>query len=123
MLSKNTGEGVHLIKKLPAVSLQASKFTKNELLDTSFSRILARFLFIVLFLGIISWKGVSCFSREGFFQMGWGGFIFKWGGVPHGVASVLVGGGFEKICKMGGMPPCPPRSPHYGKPCPPHPPY
>ena len=71
MLSKNTGEGVHLIKKLPAVSLQASKFTKNELLDTSFSRILARFLFIVLFLGIISWKGVSCFNGGGsVFQMG-----------------------------------------------------
>ena len=31
MLSKNTCEGVHLIKKLPAISLQASKFTKNEL--------------------------------------------------------------------------------------------
>ena len=87
MLSKNTGEGVHLIKKLPAVSLQASKFTKNELLDTSFSRILARFLFIVLFLGIISWKSVSCFSREGFFQMGGGA---PWGGISFG------GGGFRK---------------------------
>ena len=27
MLSKNTCEGLHLIKKLPAISLQASKFT------------------------------------------------------------------------------------------------
>ena len=43
MLSKNTNEGVHLIKKLPAIRLQVSKFTKNELLHTSFSRILARF--------------------------------------------------------------------------------
>ena len=43
MLSKNTCEGVHLIVKLPAISLQASKFTKNELLHTYFSRILARF--------------------------------------------------------------------------------
>ena len=43
MMSKNTCEGVHLIKKLPAISLQASKFTKNELLHTYFSRILARF--------------------------------------------------------------------------------
>ena len=43
MLSKNTCEGVHLIVKLPAISLQASKFTKNELLQTYFSRILARF--------------------------------------------------------------------------------
>ena len=39
MLSKNTCEGVHLIVKLPAISLQASKFTKNELLQTYFSRI------------------------------------------------------------------------------------
>ena len=43
MLSKNTNEGVHLIVKLPAISLQACKFTKNELLHTHFSRILARF--------------------------------------------------------------------------------
>ena len=32
MLLKNTCEGVHLIIKLPAISLQACKFTKNELL-------------------------------------------------------------------------------------------
>ena len=43
MMSKNTCEGVHFIKKLPAISLQASKFTKNELLHTFFSRILGRF--------------------------------------------------------------------------------
>ena len=43
MLSKNTCEGVQLIVKLPAIGLQASKFTKNELLRTYFSRILARF--------------------------------------------------------------------------------
>ena len=36
MLSKNTCEGVQLIVKLPAISLQASKFTKNELLHTYF---------------------------------------------------------------------------------------
>ena len=36
ILSKNTSEGVHLIVKLPAISLQASKFTKNELLHTYF---------------------------------------------------------------------------------------
>ena len=41
--SKNTCEGVHLMVKLPAISLQASKFTKNELLHIYFSRILARF--------------------------------------------------------------------------------
>ena len=33
MLSKNTCEGVHLIVKLPAISLQ---FTKDELLHTYF---------------------------------------------------------------------------------------
>ena len=42
-LSKNTCEGVYLIVKLPAKSLKACKFTKNELLHTYFSRILARF--------------------------------------------------------------------------------
>ena len=42
MLSKNTCEGVHLIIKLPAKSLQACEFTENEL-HTYFSRILARF--------------------------------------------------------------------------------
>ena len=43
MVLKNTCEGVNLLVKLPAVSLQACKFTKNELLQTYFSRILARF--------------------------------------------------------------------------------
>ena len=43
MLLENTSEGVHLIVKLPAISLQAYKFTKNELLHTYFLRILARF--------------------------------------------------------------------------------
>ena len=43
MLSKNTCEGVYLIIKLPAISLQAYKFTKNEFLHRNFSRILARF--------------------------------------------------------------------------------
>ena len=36
MLSKNTCEGVHLIVKLPAISLQASKFPKTELLHSYF---------------------------------------------------------------------------------------
>ena len=38
---KNTYEGVHLLVKLPAKSLQACEFTKNEVLHTYFSRILA----------------------------------------------------------------------------------
>ena len=36
ILSKNTCEGVHLIVNLLAISLQACKFTKNELLHTFF---------------------------------------------------------------------------------------
>ena len=43
MLTKNTCERVHLIVKLQAISLKACRFTKNELLHTYFSRILARF--------------------------------------------------------------------------------
>ena len=42
-LLKNTCEGVYLLVKLPAINLQASKFTKYELLHAYFSRILARF--------------------------------------------------------------------------------
>ena len=42
-LLKNTYEGVHLLVKLPAKSLQACEFTKNEVLHTYFSRILAWF--------------------------------------------------------------------------------
>ena len=43
MQSENTCEGVNLIGKLPAISLQAFKFTKNEVLHKYFSRILPRF--------------------------------------------------------------------------------
>ena len=43
MVLKNTREGVHLSVKLPVISLQACKFTKNELLYTKFSMILGRF--------------------------------------------------------------------------------
>ena len=50
-----------------------------------------KLLFIVLFLGIISWKGASCFN-------GLGGFIFKLGvGVPHGGASGLMGSFSKKL--------------------------
>ena len=40
---KNTYEEVHLLVKLLVISLQAWKFTKNELLHTYFWWILARF--------------------------------------------------------------------------------
>ena len=68
------------IYNMPAISLQASKFTKNELLHTYFQGFQLEFkLFIVLFLGIISWKVL-----------------------------VLMGGFFEKNFRMGGVPPHPP---------------
>ena len=72
MLSKNTCEGVHLIVKLPAISLQACKFTKNELLHTYFSRILARFN-VIIYCAF----SISRFNGGFVFQMGgMGGFIF-----------------------------------------------
>ena len=43
MVLTNTCEGGHQLVKLPALSLQACKFTKNELFHTYFSRILASF--------------------------------------------------------------------------------
>ena len=36
MLLKSSCEGVYLLVKLPAISLQACKFTRNELLHTYF---------------------------------------------------------------------------------------
>ena len=52
-----------LIYCMPAISLQACKFTKNELLHTYFQGFQLEFklLFIVLFLEISSWKVVSRF--------------------------------------------------------------
>ena len=35
-VKKNTCEGVHLLVKLPPISLQACKFTKNEVIHTYF---------------------------------------------------------------------------------------
>ena len=74
MLSENTCEGVHMTVKLPAISLQVCRFTKNELLHTCFQGFSLDFklLIIVLFLEIISWKSVSCFNGEFVFQMGGG---------------------------------------------------
>ena len=67
MPSKNTCEEVHFILKLPAISMQACKFTRNELLRTYFSRILARFQVIVY----------CAFTRNHFME---GRFAFQWGG-------------------------------------------
>ena len=65
---KNTCEGVHLIVvKLPAISLQACK--PANLLKMNFFTLIFqglqldfKLLIIVLFLGIISWKGASRFN-------------------------------------------------------------
>ena len=60
----------------------------------------------MLFLRIISWKGVSCFNGErgrgGVFQMGRASFLS--GGVPHEGASTSVGGGFSKKIVRWGNP-------------------
>ena len=61
---------------------------------------------------MISWNGVSCFTEGFVFQMGGASFLsVGGGGCPWG-ASVLVGGGFEKNCKMGAAP----HAPTMGKP-------
>ena len=70
---KNTCGGVHLIVKLLAISLQACKFTKNELFYTYFSRILARFKVIIY----------CAFSRNHFIEgrllrVSMGGVFFRW---------------------------------------------
>ena len=115
MLSKNTCEGVHLIVKLPAISLQACKFSKNELLPTYFLRILLdlKLLFIVHFLCIISLKDASRFNGGFVFQMERASFL-SGGCTPWGT-SVLMGGGgglLKKVMGWGwGVSPPPPMSP------------
>ena len=79
MLSKNSCEGVHLIVKLPAISLEACKFTKNELLHAYFSRILARFYLLF----------ICAFSRNHFIE---GCFTFQWGGGVGGGGVFQMGG-------------------------------
>ena len=68
----------------------------------------------MLFLEIISWKGVSCLKGGRGGSDGGEGFIFNGGGCPMVGASVLVGGFSEKNRKMGDVPM--PPTPHYGKP-------
>ena len=69
-----------------------------------------KLLFIVLFLGIISWRGVSCFNGGICFSDGRASFLSL--GMPHRGASVLMGGFSKKIAGWGGTPA--PRC--YGKP-------
>ena len=55
-------------------------------------------IFVVFFLGIISWKGASLFNGRVVFHL-WS-FMFKCGGTPWGI-SVLMGGGcypFSMTC-------------------------
>ena len=96
MLSKNTCEGVHFLVQLPAIGLQACKFTKTELLRTYFWRILARFSVITYcaFLGIISWKGASRCNGWGLFFRWWGASFLS-GGHPMGGIG-FDGVGFRK---------------------------
>ena len=63
ILPKNTCEGVHFIVKLPAISLQACKFTKSEL-HTYFWRILARFLVIIYCAFSRNHLMEGCFDRN-----------------------------------------------------------
>ena len=119
MLSKNTCEGVHLIVKLLAISLQACKFTKMNFFTHVFEGFWLDFkLFFVLFLEIISWKG-GCFMSQSRGVWGGGhcfsdrGISFLCGGgrgrVPHRGASVLMGERvFEKNCWTRGGGPSPP---------------
>ena len=70
-----------------------------------------KLVFIVLCLGIISWKGASRYNGGGLFFRWGASFLSGWCG-PWG-ASVLMGGGaVKKNCRMGDPP-----TPHYGKPC------
>ena len=72
-------EGVHLIVKLPAIILQAGKFTKNQHLHIYFSRILARFKVIIY----------CAFSSNHFMEEC---FTFQW-----------VGGGGRVVFQIGGL--------------------
>ena len=93
MLPKNTCEGVHLIVKLPAISLQASKFTKNELLQTYFSRILDRFKVIIYFAFSRNHFMEGCFMFQGGLFLRWGASFLSEGGAPWGGHRFWWGGG------------------------------
>ena len=57
----------------------------------------------MVFLGIISWKGVSCFNGGVCFSDRGASFLSGGGeGVPHGGGINFGGGGVQKNCKMGG---------------------
>ena len=64
---------------------------------------------MVLFLGIISWKGASYFNGGGCFSDGGGDLIFKWRGAPWGGIGFDDGrrGVSKKIVGWEGVPPMP----------------
>ena len=99
-LLKNTYEGVHLLVKLSAISLQACKFTKNKLLHAYFSRILARFW-------VICWDFPRNHFMEGGSRFNGGNSFLSWGGGrPIGRHQFCRGrGGFENDRRIGGLPP------------------
>ena len=110
MQLKNTCEGIHLVKKLPAISLQAFKFT----IKMNFTHIFKDFGWILSYY--LLWFHGRLFHAlmgESFvFQMG--GFIFKWErgcGAPWGtlvlVGGAKGGGGSKKIIRWGGHSPPP----------------
>ena len=70
------------------------------------------FTHIVLFLGIMLWKGASHFNGEVCFSDGGVSFLIGGGGTSWR-ASFLMGGGFGKIMDEWRSPPCPPST---GKP-------
>ena len=70
----------------------------------------------MLFLGIILWKGASCFNGEVCFSDG-GGLFFKWEMCPMGGGIILMGGGGVKKKKdRGGGCPAPMLPPTMGNP-------
>ena len=76
----------------------------------------SKLLFIVLLLGIISWKGVSSFNEGVSFSDG--GTSFLNGGMVTPEGALVLVGVFRKTHKMVGdpMPTMPPPPPDYGKP-------
>ena len=99
-LLKNTYEGVHLLVKLSAISLQACKFTKNKLLHAYFLRILARFW-------VIYWDFPRNHFMEGGSRFNGGNSFLSWGGRPIGGHQFCRGGGevSKTVVGLGGSPP------------------
>ena len=68
----------------------------------------SKLLFIVLLLGIFSWKGVSSFNEGVSFSDGGTSFLSGGGRGGHPRVGVSFGGGFSKKTHKMGVPPMPP---------------